>query len=231
MTKSGYFQPFMLAGTVLSSLGAGLLSTLTVSSGAEKWIWYQVIAGLGIGASTEQASVAVQQLLDQADAPIGLAVVLFCQNLGPATFVSVANSVLLRKLTTDIPKWLPGVDPKDVMRSGATELRRLVDPEDVPVLLDIYSNALTRTFVVAAAMAAASVVGFAGIGTQRIPTGDSGITDHDSTGELTGESTAPLLSTESVTREERTSSRVSNFDYGTISRKDAEAEARLLEAD
>jgi len=171
----------MLSGTVLVSLGSGLLSTLTVSSGAGMWISYQAIAGLGIGASTEQASVAVQRLLDEDDAPIGLAVVLFCQNLGPTTFISVAHSVLLHKLTMDIRKRLPGIDPREILHSGATELRRLVDAADVPVLLDIYNSALTRTFVVAAVMAAASVVGLVGIGLQKIPTGDNGTAVHHGT--------------------------------------------------
>src|SRR6266699_3882645 len=147
----------MLTGTVLVSLGSGLLSTLTVSSGANNWIPYQTVAGLGIGASTEQAGVAVQSLLDEDEAPIGIAVVLFFQNLGPAIFISVANSVFVQKLAIDVGERFPGVDARVVMESGATALRGLVRPSDVPELLKIYNSALTRTFVIAAAIAAASV--------------------------------------------------------------------------
>lgn len=168
VTKLGYFQPFMLTGTVLVSVGSGLLSTLTISSGSNKWIPYQVIAGLGIGASTEQPSVAVQRLLGEADAPLGVAVVLFCQNLGPTISVSVANSVFAQTLTTGVRERLPDADPQVIMDSGATALRGMVPPSDIEVLLEVYNGALTCTFIVAAAMAAASVFGVVGIGTQKI---------------------------------------------------------------
>lgn len=170
VTKVGYFQPFMLAGTILVSVGSGLLSTLKVSSGAKTWIPYQIIAGLGIGMSTEQPSIAAQTLLSEADAPIGVAVVLFCRNLGPATFISVANSIFARTLATGIRSRLPGVGPGLITESGATALRNQVSTEDLEVLLEVYNEALTRTFIVAACMGAASVFGFIGIGTQRIST-------------------------------------------------------------
>lgn len=172
VTKVGHFQPFMLTGTVLVSVGSGLLSTLTISSGSNRWIPYQVIAGLGIGASTDQPSVAVQRLLGEADAPLGVAVVLFCQNLGPTISVSVANSVFAQILTTGVRERLPDADPQVIMDSGATVLRGMVPPSDVEVLLEVYNCAVTRTFVVAAAMAAASVFGLIGIGTQKITTKD-----------------------------------------------------------
>ncbi|POR36837.1 Uncharacterized protein TPAR_02955 [Tolypocladium paradoxum] len=170
VTKVGYFQPFMLAGTILVSVGSGLLSTLKVSSGANRWIPYQIIAGIGIGASTEQPSIAAQSLLSEADAPIGVAVVLFCRNLGPATFISVANSIFARTLATGIRSRLPGVDPGLITESGATALRDQVSPEDLGALLGVYNEALTRTFIVAACIGAASVVGLLGIGTQRLQT-------------------------------------------------------------
>ncbi|OIW30033.1 major facilitator superfamily transporter [Coniochaeta ligniaria NRRL 30616] len=174
VTKLGYFQPFMLTGTVLVSVGSGLLSTLTIYSGSNQYIPYQIIAGLGIGASTDQPSVAVQRLLGEADAPLGVAVVLFCQNLGPTISVSVANSIFAQILTTGVRERLPDAEPQVIMDSGATVLRGMVPPSDVEVLLEIYNGALTRTFLFAAAMAVASVFGLIGIGTQKIATKDDG---------------------------------------------------------
>lgn len=168
VTKLGYVQPFMLAGTVLVSVGSGLMSTLQASSGPNRWIPFQAIAGLGIGASTEQPCVAVQSFLDEADAPIGVAVVLFCRNLGPSVFVSVANSVFARTLAAELGKLLPDVDSTLVAGSGATSLRDLVAPDDLQVALSAYNKAVTRTFVVAAALAAASAFGLIGMGRRKI---------------------------------------------------------------
>ncbi|KJZ69116.1 hypothetical protein HIM_11495 [Hirsutella minnesotensis 3608] len=168
VTKLGYVQPFMLAGTVLVSIGSGLLSTLQASSGAGKWIPFQIIAGLGIGASTEQPSVAVQSFLAEEDAPIGVALVLFFRNLGPSIFISVANSVFAQTLASDLETLLPNVDTHLIISSGATAMRDLVDEKDLGSLLEAYNKGVTRAFVVAAALAAASVLGLPGMGTRRL---------------------------------------------------------------
>ncbi|KAK2616555.1 hypothetical protein QQS21_000598 [Conoideocrella luteorostrata] len=173
VTKWGYFQPFMLAGTILVSVGAGLLSTINMTSGSSKWVTYQILAGLGIGASTQQPGVAVQCLLEEADATVGLAVVLFLQNLGPSVMISAANTIFANSLLNGIRRVLPGLDPRTIIESGATGLRQKVAPGDVDTLIGVYNTALTRTFIVAASMAAVSIFGLVGIGLQRIPSAGS----------------------------------------------------------
>ncbi|EQB46556.1 major facilitator superfamily transporter [Colletotrichum gloeosporioides Cg-14] len=173
VTKTGYYQPFMLAGTVLIAVGAGLLSTLRVQSGAGQWISFQVIAGLGIGASTQQAAVAVQSTLTEGDVAIGVAVVLFFQCFGPTTAITIAQAVFSSNLASGISTKIPGVDPQKVQSAGATQLTSLVSPEKLSLLLEVYNHAVTRTFLVAAAMAALSIVGVAGVGLKKIPTEDS----------------------------------------------------------
>ncbi|KAF5511141.1 Efflux pump roqT [Colletotrichum siamense] len=168
VTKTGYYQPFMLAGTVLIAVGAGLLSTLRVHSVAGQWISFQVIAGLGIGASTQQAAVAVQSTLAEGDIAIGVAVVLFFQCFGPTTAITIAQAVFSSNLASGISTHGLGVDFHEVQSAGATQLAHLVSPEQFDILLDVYNHAVTRTFLVATAMAAGSVIGVAGIGLKRI---------------------------------------------------------------
>ncbi|KAF9876380.1 major facilitator superfamily transporter [Colletotrichum karsti] len=168
VTKTGYYQPFMLAGTVLISAGSGLLSTLRVGSTAGHWISYQVIAGLGIGASTQQAAVAVQSTLTEGDVAIGVAVVLFFQCLGPTTAITISQAVFASDLASGISTKLPDVDMQQIKDAGATQLTGLVSEQQAGILLDVYNHAVTRTFIVAAAMAAASVIGVVGIGLKKI---------------------------------------------------------------
>ncbi|KAF4831657.1 Efflux pump roqT [Colletotrichum tropicale] len=170
VTKTGYYQPFMLAGTVLIAAGAGLLSTLRARSGASQWISFQVIAGLGIGASTQQAAVAVQSTLNEGDIAIGVAVVLFFQCFGPTTAITIAQAVFSSDLASGLSIKLPGVNFGEVQTAGATQLASLVSSEKFDTLLEVYNHAITRTFLVAAAMAAGSIIGIAGIGHKRIQT-------------------------------------------------------------
>ena len=168
VTKLGYYQPFMLAGTVLLSVGSGLLSTLTPSSGTAQWLPYQVLAGLGIGISTQQPAIAVQSTLPPADVNIAIAVVLFAQCFGPTVFITVAQAVFASRLSAGLARSFPDLDFATVRDSGALQLRALVAPEKLGVLLGIYNDALTRTYVVAAAMAAATAFSVLGIGWNKI---------------------------------------------------------------
>ncbi|KAK2778743.1 major facilitator superfamily transporter [Colletotrichum kahawae] len=173
VTKTGYYQPFMLAGTMLIAIGAGLLSTLRVQSSAGQWISFQVIAGLGIGASTQQAAVAVQSTLTEGDVAIGVAVVLFFQCFGPTTAITIAQAVFSSDLASGISTKIPSVDLQKAQSAGATQLTSLVSPDELGLLLEVYNHAVTRTFLVAAAMAALSIVGVAGVGLKKIPTEES----------------------------------------------------------
>ncbi|KAJ3956371.1 hypothetical protein N0V92_007076 [Colletotrichum tropicale] len=181
VTKIGYYQPFMLAGTVLVAVGAGLLSTLQPQSGAGQWISYQVVAGLGIGASTQQAAVAVQSTLAEGDVAIGVAVVLFFQCFGPTAAITIAQAVFSSDLAAGISAKIPGVDFRTVQSAGATQLAGFVSDGKLEILMKVYNHAITRAFLVAAAMAAASVVGVIGIGLRRIQADDEVVeTDHES---------------------------------------------------
>ncbi|KAM7200321.1 major facilitator superfamily transporter [Naviculisporaceae sp. PSN 640] len=168
VSKCGYVQPFMLGGAILVSVATGLLSTLQPSSGPKSWIIFQIIAGIGIGISTDQPGIAVQSLLEGGDAPLGVATILFFQNLGPTIGLSAASSILMGRLAQDIPRVFPNLDPKAIVGSGAKELAKLVSPEDIPVLTQLYNNALTRVFILACAFAGASIVGIVGFGKARI---------------------------------------------------------------
>ncbi|KAI0127292.1 major facilitator superfamily transporter [Xylariales sp. AK1849] len=180
VTELGYVQPFMLAGTLLLAVGSGLMSTLKASSGADRWIPYQVIAGLGIGFATQMPVIAMQSFLPKADEAIGVAIVMFCQCFGPTTFISISNSVFASFLTAGIMEKLPGIDPALIRETGTG---------DSATLLDIYNDAVTRTFLVAAVMAAISLVGLAGFGWKKIPSegDDAAKKDEENLGQPPGE--------------------------------------------
>ena len=87
VTVLGYYAPFMILSSVLSSIGAGLLTTLGVHTGHAKWIGYQAIFGIGVGCGLQQTFIAAQTVLPLEDVPTGTAIVVFLQTLGGALFV------------------------------------------------------------------------------------------------------------------------------------------------
>lgn len=149
----------MIASTVLMAVGVGLMSTFTPESYHGYWIGYQAIAGIGIGLGMQQPLIAVQTVLDISVVPIGTSVIIFVQTLGGALFVSVGQNIFSNKLVSGLKQYAPGIDPLIVLKTGATSIQQTIDKADLPGVTLAYNNALTQTFLVAAVMAALTIIG------------------------------------------------------------------------
>nr|QDK64761.1 AshT [Aschersonia paraphysata] len=154
----GYPPAIMMLSATFISVGNGLLSTLEVDTGSGKWIGYQVLLGLGFGLGTQQASLAVQTVLKPEDVPTAISIVFFGLQLGGSIFICVGQNVfnqLFQKLLRQAA--IPGLDLDLVLKTGATEIRRLVpDGADLQKLLTAYNTSVTSTFYVAAATGVAA---------------------------------------------------------------------------
>ncbi|KAJ7182973.1 major facilitator superfamily domain-containing protein [Mycena crocata] len=155
----GYYTPFMILGSLLTSIGAGLLSTFEVDTGHAMWIGYQVMYGLGVGAGIQQPVMVVQTVLAPQDVATGTSLILFMQTLAGAVFVSVGQNVFRNKLVSGLASQLPSLDPALVLDNGATSLRGTVPSELLPAVLAVYNDALMSGIYACVAMAALSMVG------------------------------------------------------------------------
>lgn len=151
ITAIGYYTPFMWFSSAVFCIGAGMLYTLKVNSGAGKWLGYQILAGTGAGAGVQIPFIAVQVVLSDKDMPTGNAVVFFFNSLGGAIAISIAQNIFVNSLSRDIPKLAPGVDPKIVIGAGATHIRDVVPAQWLPGVLQAYTNAVTSAFILAIA--------------------------------------------------------------------------------
>jgi hypothetical protein len=103
--------------------------------------------------------MAVQTALDIKDIPTGSSVVVFLQTLGGALFVSVAQSVFTNQLAQSLQENVPTLDPKIVLASGATNLQKTIPAELLSGVVEAYSTALTKAFLVSIGLAAFTIVG------------------------------------------------------------------------
>ncbi|KAK7961963.1 Bcmfs1 [Apiospora aurea] len=161
VTGVGYYAPFMIAGTILMSTGAGLFYTFTPDIKAAGWIGYQVLFGAGVGMGMQQPLMAIQNVLPLKDIATGTSIITFLQTLGGAIFVGVAQSVFTNQLVQSIAANVPGLDPSIVLATGATSLRSSLDPKDYAGLREAYNAALLKAFLVATGLSVASVFGSA----------------------------------------------------------------------
>jgi len=156
----GYYAPFMILCSVISSIGFGLLTTFEPDIGSGKWIGYQILVGAGLGMGLQQSLMAVQTVLEIDDVSVGTALMVFMQTLGGALFVSIAQNVFANKLVQYVREYAPGFgDAEHILLLGATSVQKTVDPSVLPGVTQAYNDALTDVFTVFLAMAAVSIVG------------------------------------------------------------------------
>lgn len=158
-STTGYYTPFLILSSIITSIGAGMLTTLEVNSGIGEWFGYQVllVAGAGIGAQNMMlvASVAV----DKTDMPITTSVLTFTQILSAAIFLPISQSVFQNRLITDLGSRISATDAAAIVNAGATGFQDTLSPDILPLALEGYNEALTETFYVGVACSALSIVG------------------------------------------------------------------------
>ncbi|KAL3470057.1 major facilitator superfamily domain-containing protein [Aspergillus californicus] len=159
VSSVGYYTPFMYAAPLIASIGAGMLSTLRINSGHSAWIGFQALYGIGAGIGFGLPVVVVQVTLPAEKISSGTAIVTFIQSLAGALFNFVAQSVFQTRLLRALADEAPSLDAARIMESGATMIRHLVEPDMLPAVLRAYNTAVMRVFIVAAALAAGSVLG------------------------------------------------------------------------
>jgi MFS family permease len=160
--KIGYYAPTMLLAPILAAIGAGMLSTLTPSSGSAEWIGYQILYGFGVGVGAQSASLAAQTVLPRDDVPLGTAMNFFMQQLGGAMFLPVAQNLFSTQLVNQL-SGVVGLDTEMILNTGATELKRVVPAGELDTVVNAYSYALTRVFVLGAALSACMMIGALGV--------------------------------------------------------------------
>lgn len=162
---TGYYVPFMIVSSIITSVGAGMLTTITVDATAAFWIGYQVLYGFGLGLGMQQTSLAAQAALPRIDVPVGTSMMMFCQTLGGAVFISVGQNTFTNKLIEGLVRIDPGegFDHTRVVHTGATELRNVIGSDMLPEVLGVYNWAISRLFFVAVGLCVASLLGALGM--------------------------------------------------------------------
>lgn len=135
-----------------------LITTFWIDTPISKWFGYQVVAGLGTGVCFQAGIIVVQNVLPQNLIPQATACVQFFQSLGGAVFIAVAQTAFQNGIIDNIARNAPGVDPRIIINSGASEIRQVLAEmgreDDVGPVLAAYTLGLRNTYYMSAAAAA-----------------------------------------------------------------------------
>ncbi|KAL2104633.1 hypothetical protein VUR80DRAFT_9997 [Thermomyces stellatus] len=137
ITATGVYAPILVGGAAVATIASGLLYTLDIDTSTGKWIGYQILAGAGYGISFQVPMIATQGTVAPADLAPSTATVMFFQTVGGAFYLAAAQSAFLNEMVKRLVVTAPTVDPRAVVATGASELRKF--PEDVlPGILQAY---------------------------------------------------------------------------------------------
>lgn len=159
ITLTGHYSTLMLFGSALTTLGTGLIYTLTLTSPAARWIGYQILAGIGTGSALQIPIIVAQATSVPADLSSATAIILFFQLLAGAIFVSVAQALFANGLLSSVSRNVAGVEPAFVVATGAVGLREVFT--EAPVLravLESFMVGLKNAYVLGIALGGVACV-------------------------------------------------------------------------
>lgn len=153
----GYYLPWIVVSSSLSSVALGLLSTLNPTTSAGKWIGYQILLGFSRGLGMQMPLIAVQNSINPKFVPVAMALVTFGQTFGGAVFLAIGETILSNQLRVNIPKYAPSVNTAAVIAAGGSgpAVRAAVgnDPAGLAGTLLAYSKSVDAVYWFAAGAA------------------------------------------------------------------------------
>lgn len=109
ITKSGRYRPFIWFGWLILALGCGILQLLELDTSVVKWIFLNVVSGVGLGLLFVSLTMAAQAATIKEHIAIASGLVPFFRAVGQALGIVIGNAVFqnvlkrrLAALTTSI---------------------------------------------------------------------------------------------------------------------------------
>ncbi len=101
-----------------------------------------------------QCNNAAQTVLSREDIAVGITIINFGNFVGGTIFVSICQGILSSTLRSQLREHIPGLDVAAISSSGATNLAKLVAPDQLPILLQAYNKGIDNVFYVALGVSA-----------------------------------------------------------------------------
>ncbi|KAK1143590.1 hypothetical protein N8T08_006200 [Aspergillus melleus] len=168
MGKVGYYLPWAVAGPVITTIGNGLLTTLSPTTSTGQWIGYQILTGFGRGVCLQAPMIAVQNAVIPSDISPAMATLTFFQTFGGAIFLAIGEVIFAEGLRDKIPQFAPTVSAETVIAAGATGFRDIVTKEQLGGVLLAYAKSIGEIFYMQIGLGVVAFIVAFGIGWKDI---------------------------------------------------------------
>ncbi|KAL6695683.1 major facilitator superfamily domain-containing protein [Trichoderma pleuroticola] len=158
ISSTGLATPVMVGGSAIATLGCGLCYLFDLNTRAGVWIGIQIVVGIGLGCAFQVPIMVGQVSVDVTDLPAATAMILCFQTIGGAIWVSASQSIFINRMLIAVPQFAPGVDPKQVVSTGAGELRRVFGSDEILGIVSTYLTGIRAAYLLCCAVVGASLL-------------------------------------------------------------------------
>ncbi|KAI0197926.1 major facilitator superfamily domain-containing protein [Astrocystis sublimbata] len=160
-TWLGYYNPFMLATTVLAPIASGLLTTISLDESIRKAVGLLGFLGLAAGLGLGSPIIAIQTIVKQSDLSVAISITAFAATLGNSVWIAVSTTLFQSRLSAELASLSTVVNVTQIENAGISEIRNLVGGDRLRDVLLGYDEAVTQTLYVPVGLAVAAVLGSA----------------------------------------------------------------------
>ncbi|PYH71881.1 MDR family MFS transporter [Aspergillus vadensis CBS 113365] len=158
LNKVGYYQPFLLAGAGIVTIGSGLIYTLDINTSSSRIIGYQILAGAGDGICVQVPVTAVQAFVDQKELATVTALVLFFQLGSGVIGIAAGESIFSNQVIQKLAQYAPGTSATAVLEAGASELQSVFGEAELQGVRRAYLAGIHGAWILTLALCGAAVV-------------------------------------------------------------------------
>ncbi|CRG83495.1 Putative HC-toxin efflux carrier TOXA [Talaromyces islandicus] len=140
--KLQIFQPFLLVGAAVATIGVGLIYTFDIDVGLGPIIGYQILYGVGTGLGVQTPNLVATITSRAEDVSIAVATVSFFMFTAGGWGVAVADAILNNLLLQKLPHYVPDIDSQSVLRVGAGGIKNAYQGEELRGVQQAYLDGL-----------------------------------------------------------------------------------------
>ncbi|KAH8900467.1 efflux pump antibiotic resistance protein [Thozetella sp. PMI_491] len=152
ISKTGLASPCGIGGAALATLASGLFYTFDIDTSLGRRIGYQLLFGLAAGFGFQVTMIMAQGKAKPEDISSVTAIIFLFQNLGGSFTMAAAQSAFVNTLISDLASTAPGINPAEVIATGASQIRAVFPPDQVTGIVLAYMGGLKVVFAFSIAL-------------------------------------------------------------------------------
>ena len=180
ITRTGVWKPFMVAGTIVTTVGVAAMGTVRYDTPFVLVGLYMLLIGLGVGAVMQNLVLVVQNTVSVHDMGAASSTVSFFRSLGGSLGVSVMGAILAHRVTSLMTDKMAAAGIDHSLGGGDRTIPQVSElPEPIRTIVESsYGEAIGDMFLVAAPVMLIAIVAVALLPRLELGT-SSGIEQHE----------------------------------------------------